>query len=45
MAKLMKRQPLSTAERMGLHLFNEWNPPTDFYRKQVAAGLQKEREL
>ena len=29
----------STAERVGLRMFNEWNLPTDRYRKQVMDGL------
>ncbi|MCX6922348.1 MAG: DUF4838 domain-containing protein [Verrucomicrobia bacterium] len=34
----------STAERVGLQMFNEWNLSTDRYRQQVMDGLQKEKQ-
>jgi hypothetical protein len=37
------QQLFSTAERVGLRMFNQWKQSTERYRKQVTDGLQKEK--
>ncbi len=37
------KELFETAERVGLHMFNEWSLPTDEYRAQITEALAKER--